>query len=163
MLFLYIYIYIYIYISTYWWCALCTISIFVMFSNFIVVSIIASVYFAGFILQSLLLWDPPHLTHINGLLQYDFEWSWQLVHCMILFLFTRRGCICMILFCNPFILYIFFLFSGGSKSTKNKFNGSFLVLCYAFTMFRTVCSSSNNSCFISSVFVELCRYLMTIL
>ena len=69
----------------------------------------------------------------------------------------------MILFCSAFMLYISFLFSAGSKSTKNKFNGSLVVLCCTFIMFRTLCPSSNSSCFISSVFVEWCRYLMTIL
>jgi len=35
----------------------------------------------------------------------------------------------MILFCNAFILCISLLFSTGSKSTKNKFISSLVVLC----------------------------------
>jgi hypothetical protein len=95
-------------------------------------------------------------THMNGLLQYDFVWPycWLLRHSMILFLFTFGGCVCEILFCNAFMLYISLLFSAGFKSTKNKFNGSLVVLCCAFIMFWTMCPSSNSSCFISSVSVE---------
>jgi len=69
----------------------------------------------------------------------------------------------MILFCNAFMLYISFLFSASSKPTKNKFSGSLVVQCCAFIMFRTLCHSSNSSCLISSVSVEGCRHLMTIL
>ena len=69
----------------------------------------------------------------------------------------------MILFSNAFMLYISLLFSAGSKSTKNKFNGSLVVLNCAFIMCRALCPSSNNSCFISSVSVEWCTYLITIL
>ena len=36
------------------------------------------------------------------------------------------------IFCNAFVLYIPFLFSAGSKSTKNKFNGCLVVQCCAF-------------------------------
>ena len=61
------------------------------------------------------------------------------------------------------MLYISFLFSAGSKSTKSKFNGSLVVLYCAFIMFRTLCPGSNSSCFISSAFVEWCIYLMTVL
>ena len=50
----------------------------------------------------LLLRDPPHLTHMNGLLQYDCVWPycWQLIHCMLLFLFTVGSSMCMIVFCS---------------------------------------------------------------
>jgi len=68
----------------------------------------------------------------------------------------------MILFCNFYVVYFIIIFAG-SKSTKNKFNGSLIFPCCAFITFRTVCSSSNSSNFISSVLVELCGYLMTIL
>ena len=59
---------------------------------------------------------------MSGLLQYDFVWPycWHLIHCMILFLFTRGGSIF-----NAFTLYISLLFSAGSK-----FNGSLVVLCF---------------------------------
>jgi hypothetical protein len=59
----------------------------------------------------------------------------------------------MILFCNAFMLYISLLFSAGSKSTKNKFKGSLVVLCCAFITFQTLCPSSNSSCLIFSVSV----------
>ena len=90
------------------------------------------------------------------LLQYDFEWPycWHLKHCMILFLFTRGGSIFMILFCNPFMFYIYFLFYAGSKSTKSKFNSSLVVLYCAFIMLRILCPSSNSSCLTSSLSVE---------
>ena len=111
-------------------------------------------------LHSLLLWDPPHLTHMNGLLLYDFVWPycWHFINCMIL-LFVTRGCsVCMILFCNAFILYISLLFSARSESTKNKYSCSCTVIT-----FPTLCPSSNSSCLISSVSVECCSYLMAIL
>ena len=57
-----------------------------------------------------------------------------------------------VLYC--FMLYISFLFSAGFKSTKNKFSGSLVVLCCAFIVFRTLCPSSDSSCFVSSVSVE---------
>ena len=97
-----------------------------------------------------------HITHTNDLLQHDLVWPycWHLIHCMILFLFTRGSSVCKILFCNTFVLYISFLFSAGSKSTKNKFNVSVVGLFCAFIMFRSLCPGSNSSCFISSLSVE---------
>ena len=51
-----------------------------------------------------------------------------------------------------------------SKSAKKTFIDSLVVLCCAsFIMLRTLCSSSNSSCFIPSVSVQSCRYLITIL
>jgi len=47
----------------------------------------------------------------------------------------------MILFCNAFMLYVYFLFSAFSNCTKNKFNGYLAVLCCAFIMFRSFCPS----------------------
>jgi len=61
----------------------------------------------------------------------------------------------MILFCNALMLYIFFLFSAYSKSTKNKFNGYLVVLRFAFIMFRSFCPSSNSSCFIPLKSVDI--------
>ena len=69
----------------------------------------------------------------------------------------------MILFCSAVILYTSFLFSDGSKSMKNKFKGSFVILCCAFSMFRALCPSSSISCHMSSMSVEWWRCLMTIL
>jgi hypothetical protein len=46
------------------------------------------------------------------------------------------------------------LFSAGSKCTKNKFSGSFVILCCAFIMLRALCPSSSSSCLISSISVE---------
>ena len=93
---------------------------------------------------------------MNDVLQYDFVWPyhWHLIHCMILFLFTRGGSVCLLLFCNAFMLYIYLLFSAVSKSTKNKFNVSLVVFCGTFIMFRIVCPGLNSSCFISSLSAE---------
>ena len=72
----------------------------------------------------------------------------------IVFIYSRRLCVCMILFCTALMLYISLLFSAGSKSTKNKLSGSLVVQYCAFIMFRTLCPSSNSSCLIPSVSVE---------
>jgi hypothetical protein len=61
------------------------------------------------------------------------------------------------------MLNVSLLFSAGYKSTKNKFSGFFLILYYEFIMFRALSPSSDSSCLISSISVERCRYLMTIL
>jgi hypothetical protein len=43
---------------------------------------------------------------------------------MVLFLLSREGSICMILFCNAFTMYISLLFSAGSKLTKTSFTAA---------------------------------------
>jgi hypothetical protein len=55
------------------------------------------------------------------------------------------------------------LFAACSKSTKNKFIGSFVILCCAFIMLQVLYHSSNSSCLISLISVESCRYSITIL
>jgi len=73
--------------------------------------------------------------------------------CDVVFIYSRMLYLCdFLLLC--FMLYMSLLFSAGSKVTKNKFNGSSVVLCCAFIMFRTLCPSSNSSRFIFSVTVE---------
>ena len=55
-------------------------------------------------------------------------------------IYSRRLYLCdFVLLC--FMLYMSFLFSADSKSKKNKFNGSLVVLCCAFIVFRTLCTS----------------------
>jgi hypothetical protein len=48
------------------------------------------------------------------------------------------GSICMVLFCKAVMLKMSLLFSAGSKSTKNKFGGSSVILCCAIIMLQAV-------------------------
>jgi len=67
--------------------------------------------------------------------------------------FCWGGSVCIILFCRAVISYNSLLFYAGSKSMKNRFKGSLVILCCAFSMFRVLCPSSSSSC----------RFLMKIL
>ena len=70
----------------------------IMFATVVVGRMIASAYCAFCwrfftFLQYLLLRDPPHLTHLNVLLQCDFfeqPYCWHLIHCTIFFLIYSR-------------------------------------------------------------------------
>jgi len=68
-----------------------------------------------------------NLTHANGLLQYVFVWPycWHLAHCMMLFLLTLGGFICMILFCSSVMFY-----TGCPRRNVKYFGRVFLMLNY---------------------------------